>query len=74
MLVLIFGSVNSFNTYVFDEFRFVRNSIEELGEVISKYADPFTKRRMLVSSFFLYLCYYPSRYLSGPHNSALFLL
>ncbi|KAJ4707462.1 Protease Do-like 8, chloroplastic [Melia azedarach] len=45
--------------------RFARNSIEELGEVISKYADPFTTRRMLVSSFFLYLCYYPSRYLSA---------
>ncbi|KAJ0100228.1 hypothetical protein Patl1_21919 [Pistacia atlantica] len=40
-----------------------RNCIEELGEL--KSFNPLTKRRMLLTSCFMYLCYHPSRYLSG---------
>ncbi|KAJ0043713.1 hypothetical protein Pint_19233 [Pistacia integerrima] len=40
-----------------------RNCIEELGE--HKSFNPLTKRRMLLTSCFMYLCYHPSRYLSA---------
>ncbi|KAH9676438.1 protease Do-like 8 [Citrus sinensis] len=42
-----------------------RTCVEDLCEVISKKVDPFTTRRTLVSSFFMYLSYCPSRYLSA---------
>ncbi|KAH7554594.1 hypothetical protein JRO89_XS12G0242500 [Xanthoceras sorbifolium] len=42
-----------------------RNCIEDLGEVICENVNPFTKRRTLLTSFILYLCYHPSRYLSA---------
>ncbi|KAH9740038.1 protease Do-like 8 [Citrus sinensis] len=42
-----------------------RTCVEDLCEVISKQVDPFTTRRTLVSSFFMYLSYCPSRYLSA---------
>ncbi|XP_031254204.1 protease Do-like 8, chloroplastic [Pistacia vera] len=40
-----------------------RNCIEELGEL--KSFNPLTKRRMLLTGCFMYLCYHPSRYLSA---------
>lgn len=55
----------------FYDFMNARNCIEELGEL--KSFNPLTKRRMLLTSCFMYLCYHPSRYLSGLHNSALCL-
>ncbi|KAI9153885.1 hypothetical protein LWI28_017965 [Acer negundo] len=41
------------------------NCIEDLGQVIRESVNPFTTRRTLLTSLIMYLCYYPSRYLSA---------
>ncbi|KAK2655078.1 hypothetical protein Ddye_008130 [Dipteronia dyeriana] len=41
------------------------NCIEDLGRVIHESVNPFTTRRTLLTSLIMYLCHYPSRYLSA---------
>lgn len=55
----------------FGFFRAVRDGTKHVYEEICKNS-PITTRRMLLTSLFMYLFYYPTRYLPGPHNSALY--
>lgn len=52
----------------FDDCR--RGRISDLCRAIQESVNPLTTRRMILSSFIFSLCYHPSRYLSGLHNSS----
>lgn len=69
MLVPVIG-FEDFDIFPFDVFWSFRGHSKNLDRVMCNNV-LVTSRRILVASLFMYSCYHPSRYSSGPHGSAL---